>query len=103
MEVRQPFNHINASVSVGPSPEVESDCHQARPTDFSLYSYKGETAVWGRCSRCKEMAEFFGVKGFQYCHAQRDGDCIWIECPQLRDGEPVETNRHCPLDISTKE
>ena len=32
------------------------------------------------------------------CHAGRDGDCIWVECPQLRDGEPVATGRHCPLD-----
>lgn len=32
------------------------------------------------------------------CHAARDGDCYWAECPQLRDGEPVATGRHCPLD-----
>ena len=32
------------------------------------------------------------------CHAGQDGDCIWKECPQLRDGEPVKSGRHCPLD-----
>jgi len=32
------------------------------------------------------------------CHAGKDGDCIWDECPQLRDGEPKKTGRHCPLD-----
>lgn len=34
------------------------------------------------------------------CHAGRDGDCIWSGCPQLRDHEPIETGRHCPLDRS---
>lgn len=33
------------------------------------------------------------------CHADRDGDCNWSQCPQLRDGEPVASGRHCPLDI----
>ncbi len=32
------------------------------------------------------------------CHSQRDGDCIWERCPQLRDGEPKKSGRHCPLD-----
>lgn len=33
------------------------------------------------------------------CHANRDGDCCHAECPQLRDGEPRATGRHCPLDV----
>lgn len=32
------------------------------------------------------------------CHGDRDGDCSWPECPQLRDNEPYATGRHCPLD-----
>lgn len=32
------------------------------------------------------------------CHAGRDGDCDWPECPQLRDDEPHRSGRHCPLD-----
>lgn len=32
------------------------------------------------------------------CHAGRDGDCVWANCPQLRDGEPIATGRHYPLD-----
>jgi len=35
----------------------------------------------------------------EYCHAQRDGDCIWQHCPQNRDNEPLASGRHCPLDI----
>jgi hypothetical protein len=33
------------------------------------------------------------------CHAGQDGDCYWPECPQVRDGEPVASGRHCPLDV----
>lgn len=33
------------------------------------------------------------------CRASRDGDCYWEECPQNRDGEPVKSGRHCPLDV----
>ncbi len=32
------------------------------------------------------------------CQASRDGDCDYACCPQLRDGEPSKTGRHCPLD-----
>jgi hypothetical protein len=32
------------------------------------------------------------------CHADSDGDCEWHGCPQLRDGEPAKSGRHCPLD-----
>ncbi len=31
------------------------------------------------------------------CHAGKDGDCIWTDCPQLRDSEPIATGRACPL------
>lgn len=32
------------------------------------------------------------------CAAGRDGECGHAQCPQLRDGEPAATGRHCPLD-----
>jgi len=31
------------------------------------------------------------------CHAGMDGECYWIGCPQLRDGEPEKSGRSCPL------
>lgn len=34
-----------------------------------------------------------------YCHAF-DTTCEWAGCPQIRDGEPAKTGRHCPLDDS---
>jgi len=36
------------------------------------------------------------------CHAGSDGDCSWAECPQLRDGEPIKSGRHCPLDAEPR-
>jgi hypothetical protein len=39
----------------------------------------------------------------QFCHADDDGDCTWTECPQLRDGEPAKSRRHCPLDVQDEE
>lgn len=37
------------------------------------------------------------------CHANRDGECSWDGCPQLRDNEPHRTGRHCPLDCNEDE
>lgn len=34
----------------------------------------------------------------KYCQAGMDGDCFWKKCPQIRDGEPETSGRHCPLD-----
>jgi hypothetical protein len=39
-----------------------------------------------------------GAKPLTRCAAARDGDCSHAQCPQLRDGEPRATGRHCPLD-----
>lgn len=33
-----------------------------------------------------------------YCQADDDGHCVHKLCPQVRDGEPAGTGRHCPLD-----
>ena len=32
------------------------------------------------------------------CHANNDGECSSANCPQLLDGEPARSGRHCPLD-----
>lgn len=32
------------------------------------------------------------------CAAARDGECFHAQCPQLKDGEPVKSGRHCPID-----
>lgn len=35
----------------------------------------------------------------KYYASRNDGECFWAECPQLRDGEPARSHRHCPLDV----
>ncbi len=31
------------------------------------------------------------------CQCGTDGECNHPNCPQIRDGEPKKTGRHCPL------
>lgn len=38
-----------------------------------------------------------------HCHAGSDGECNWKSCPQLRDGEPKKSGRHCPQDRRTED
>lgn len=47
--------------------------------------------------RNADMRVYYGLA--MGCHAGRDGDCTWRDCPQLRDDEPVRSGRHCPLDV----
>jgi hypothetical protein len=37
------------------------------------------------------------------CHAAKDGECAWSECPQIRDGEPLASGRHCPIDTEQEQ
>jgi hypothetical protein len=39
-----------------------------------------------------------GGSDCERCHSDDHGECSWEGCPQLRDGEPAVTGRHCPLD-----
>lgn len=43
------------------------------------------------------------TKPLTQCAAGRDGDCAHAQCPQLRDGEPAKSSRHCPLDTQQGE
>lgn len=42
-------------------------------------------------------------KPFTSCAAARDGECIHRLCPQVQDGEPQKSGRHCPLDLGEDE
>lgn len=46
----------------------------------------------------KHIRDYYG-EGTD-CHAGSDGDCVWKKCPQLKDGEPNKSGRHCPLDAA---
>lgn len=52
---------------------------------------------------CKTGAQVVPGSGSGGCRAGRDGDCSWKGCPQIKDGEPAKTGRHCPLDQYTEE
>lgn len=41
---------------------------------------------------------FYRERDLTGCAAGKDGECAHSQCPQLRDGEPSATGRHCPLD-----
>ena len=59
-----------------------------------LDSSNAETEAWS-----DEKKRIYGIDSEDIqCHADRDGECVWSKCPQLRDGEPVKSGRHCPLD-----
>jgi hypothetical protein len=47
----------------------------------------------------KVEAERSEVVSAPHCHADSDGECTWDGCPQLRDGEPKKSGRHCPYDV----
>lgn len=32
------------------------------------------------------------------CRSASDGECNAKDCPQLADGEPARSGRHCPID-----
>lgn len=49
-------------------------------------------------SETNSMEREVGRLSPERCHAGKDGDCTDPRCPQLRDGEPGATGRHCPLD-----
>jgi len=45
------------------------------------------------------LGKHFSVPARLRCHAagrNSDGECSWANCPQLRDGEPHKSGRHCP-------
>lgn len=37
------------------------------------------------------------------CAAGQHGECCHEQCPQNRDGEPMRSGRHCPLDIQKED
>lgn len=57
--------------------------------------------------QCEQNAErealMKGAPHTDRCKADRDGECDWAGCPQLRDGEPKRSGRHCPRDVSEEE
>lgn len=64
---------------------------------ISTFGSLPQKRIEGDAAEYKEIP-FSIINMKEFCHADSDGDCEWSECPQLRDGEPKATGRHCPLD-----
>jgi hypothetical protein len=60
--------------------------------------------VAARCAKKAGPGRLVKVKDLWYwqreCQAGQDGECAHPKCPQIRDGEPGKTGRHCPLPPS---
>lgn len=58
------------------------------------------------CPDCGKIYRVYDIhtcspqKEITTCQADGDDYCTWSGCPQLRDGEPRATGRHCPLDLA---
>lgn len=74
--------------------------------------YLGKRGVWHQfrkivdalpvwCEVLDEHLNQLEETALTRCQAGRDGDCTDVRCPQLRDGEPAKSGRHCPLDTDT--
>lgn len=52
----------------------------------------------------KEPKPIYNMQGryMTRCQADCDDECEWEGCPQIRDGEPYKTGRHCPLDADDR-
>lgn len=45
----------------------------------------------------------WGQRCINRCQADDDGYCDWPGCPQIRDNEPENSGRHCPLDTDNED
>lgn len=70
--------------------DIRFDCHRGAGWGFD---HRGDD-VWSMC--CYDCGATFPNR--IVCHADRDGECSWVDCPQLRDGEPAKSGRSCPHD-----
>jgi len=85
------------------------------PMDFEIENVArvvSDTPLYGRVpfaddkspsQKADDSQKGGGTKQLTRCAADQDGDCSHAQCPQLRDGEPAKSGRHCPLDTYTEE
>ena len=80
------------------NPSLPIGVYQDEAAPFAPVMVDGHTIEYGPPAG---QPNAFGG-GLPRCHAGSDGDCEWKDCPQLRDGEPKATGRHCPIDTADK-
>lgn len=73
--------------------------YKAGPTTHHRRLYFDIKTNVTRCFDCDTEVKiaFPERRPYETCHSDRDGDCSWMRCPQLADGEPYKTSRSCPL------
>jgi len=76
---------------------------RSRATIMRELAHLWHAAGWSACEVAAQQVAEADRAAQARCHADRDGDCSWFGCPQLRDGEPAATGRHCPLDVRDPE
>ena len=74
--------------------------HGTRPAEYAQRKLRAVRADHPLTTDALTVSEWGGEwrRILTRCQAGGDGDCIAKQCPQLRDGEPRATGRHCPLD-----
>lgn len=81
-------------VPIEPTREMREAFHtahdEAESGDFRVYSPDHQWQAM--------LAAAPEVGSLLRCAAARDGECNHAQCPQLRDGEPENSGRHCPID-----
>jgi len=101
--------------------EHEFDCDDDEIPDFitndieagrfllneGWYEEVENTGYYDQIIYQRKVTEWLEIKDIVqeeiYCHAGRDGDCVYPDCPQIKDNEPLTTGRHCPLDVGNPE
>lgn len=69
------------------------------PTQAMIDAYNEGMISGGASKAYREMLAAAPEVGSSLrCAAARDGECNHAQCPQLRDGEPENSGRHCPID-----
>jgi hypothetical protein len=79
--------------------QTRSGSHPADPDRVTAAEHRAQVIVdlVNRAALSGEPRRDYIEVRTSACHAGSDGDCVWEQCPQLRDGEPIATGRHCPL------
>jgi hypothetical protein len=64
---------------------------------------EGWERIFGKKETIEQARYSPSRHGMTRCQSDDDGYCSYGLCPQLRDGEPEASGRHCPFDRRPKD
>jgi len=74
-----------------------------KPDDWSPFDDRFQKANWMQWQAAEMPPRKANPTPLPpFCRAGRDGECTWKHCPQERDGEPMRSGRHCPIDAFSR-